>query len=464
MLQYAALQGCPLLAHILLKHPKHDADRNSSYQDINHQTALHNAVQKNDWRVTMEILKYTGNTNIPDINLNTPLHLAVMAGSKECVKLLCEKGANPNLQNNKGETALHLAYKLDEQTPETARTRDNIILNLFKCGAKTDVQDTKGNTPNAGMQSEKDLFVWEYFTRYVSTEEISNSQDCHVKHTTETVSNQTELHKAIERGVYKRADLRKIPQLVKILDCQDSQGNIALHYAAKKGFPNGYHITISLLLWGANPTIVNNQGEKPSEYCCYFNGTFCPALLHVLKQAENNWRPSEGNNIPQQRREIQPLPSHQEIEPLPLQQPRQEEQWQYQRQKRQPLPLPIQQVQTRPFLQRQQLAPVPLQQQPQFQSASQQQHLAPQQHTCFGNNNLPFAHHLIYNRITDVSFQEHIRTGVLGDLNTQDSNGNTAMHIAAKCTRGDLIQILLDARANPEIINNEGKTAFDYLP
>ena len=49
------------------------------------------------------------------------------------------------------------------------------------------------------------------------------------------------------------------------------------------------------------------------------------------------------------------------------------------------------------------------------------------------------------------------------DINAQDKDGNTPLHIAFLRKNNEAIVHLLHAKANPHILNNEGKTPLDLF-
>ena len=81
------------------------------FRDVNHNTNLHIAVLKNNYKFVNYFIKKKININIKNKNGDTPLHLAIQNGDYEIIKLLLDNGANIKIKNKKGLTPFDLADK-----------------------------------------------------------------------------------------------------------------------------------------------------------------------------------------------------------------------------------------------------------------------------------------------------------------------------------------------------------------
>lgn len=81
----------------------------------------------------------------------TPLHWAATNGNLELARLLLSYKANPNLQTNDGNTSLH-HVKINKK-----KDKEAIIKLLLEHGARTDIANTAGITPDQVVPA-KSLF------------------------------------------------------------------------------------------------------------------------------------------------------------------------------------------------------------------------------------------------------------------------------------------------------------------
>lgn len=178
----------------------------------------------------------------PDVNLNeridgrTMLHCAAAALHSTNSNLLLERGLDPNIQDHQGRTPLHLA------TPQ--KDGVNLARLLLARGARADARDQKGVTALMHSQPE-----------------------------------------AIKLLVDKGADLT----------AQDSDGNTALHWAARQKAVNAAAL---LLYLGATPEVQNGAGKTPL-YLAVENSDL--AMTELLLRAGSNPDSSDsGGTTPRQ--------------------------------------------------------------------------------------------------------------------------------------------------------------------
>ncbi|XP_042262853.1 serine/threonine-protein phosphatase 6 regulatory ankyrin repeat subunit C isoform X1 [Thunnus maccoyii] len=102
-------------------------------------TALHMACHMGQDTVATELVNYGANINQPNYHSNTPLHLAAASSSGVlCLELLINNGADVNMQNKEGKIPLHMAAMHGRFTGSQI---------LIQNGGEIDCADTYGNTP-----------------------------------------------------------------------------------------------------------------------------------------------------------------------------------------------------------------------------------------------------------------------------------------------------------------------------
>ena len=121
---------------------RHGAD--VSLANVNGQTALHIAVERNAIQTASQLIAYKAAINAHDNHGNTPLHLS---SHIKMVKLLVNAKANINAINNKGQTPLFYSYN------------EGIKQFLVSKGADARIVDKKGNTALHYVKSKEGVNV-----------------------------------------------------------------------------------------------------------------------------------------------------------------------------------------------------------------------------------------------------------------------------------------------------------------
>lgn len=187
----------------------------------------------------MELIISKGaDVNIRDKDGNTPLHLV------EClslVKCLVKNGADINARNYEGSTPLH--------------TNSNfpVVEYLIEKGADIHAINNEGYTP---LHLAKSVFIAEYLME----------QGADVKAVTN--NGKTMLHSVAEFTTYYDSYSNDAPSLIRFyiskgvnVNATDKNGDTALHLCVKNN-----DLGIYLLEEGANLDAVNNEGKKPMDY------------------------------------------------------------------------------------------------------------------------------------------------------------------------------------------------------
>jgi len=193
------------------------------------------------------LLAHGADPHIVDENGNTVLHEAVDFMALEEVKLLLRAGCDANKQNKSGLTALHVVLvnmAEDEQKSVWERNHTlKIALELLN-HTDIDIKDAQNRTP---LRILSDALVL-YFKRMYETQGIC----------------------ALFQELLKR---NCDP------NCQDVQGNTALHGFAESISPELAPFASQLLEYGTDIAIHNKQGKS-------FYSMFCkyPSLKHYMPQ------------------------------------------------------------------------------------------------------------------------------------------------------------------------------------
>ena len=95
------------------------------------------AVNRGHKEIVGLLIAEGANVNMKNNFGSTPLHHAASKGYKEIVELLIMAGADVNGKMNNGITPLGSASFIHERTPDSKKTKNDIITLLRKHGAKT---------------------------------------------------------------------------------------------------------------------------------------------------------------------------------------------------------------------------------------------------------------------------------------------------------------------------------------
>ena len=98
---------------------------------------IHYASRKGNIEVVRQQIAAGTDVNVKNNFGSTPLHVAASNGHKEIVELLIIAGADVNGKMNNGITPLGSASFIHERTPDSKKTKNDIITLLRKHGAKT---------------------------------------------------------------------------------------------------------------------------------------------------------------------------------------------------------------------------------------------------------------------------------------------------------------------------------------
>ena len=239
-------------------------------------TLLHEAAFEDKSEIVKILLKYHADVNARDWAGMTPLHRAAEKGGQETIGLLIAGGAEVNALGLSGGTPLFRAVENDNLEAAKTLIQNKALVNLAVRMCRTPIYQAaiEGKTAIVRLL-------------------MDNGADPNEKENEKKAI----LHQVInglEFFDFKKPDkesdrieiVRMLLPKLKSIDSMDSNGNTALHLAAKRGF---LEITRLLVSAGSDVNAVNrntNAGEtktrlkellKPAEY-----GHQAPLLIAVL--------------------------------------------------------------------------------------------------------------------------------------------------------------------------------------
>uniref|UniRef100_A0A8C9X2X4 Ankyrin repeat domain 52 n=1 Tax=Sander lucioperca TaxID=283035 RepID=A0A8C9X2X4_SANLU len=259
-------------------------------------TALHMACHTGQDAVATELVNCGANINQPNYNGSTPLHLSAASSSGVlCLELLINNGADVNVQNKEGKSPLHMASMHGRFTGSQI---------LIQNGAEIDCADMFGNTPlHVAARYGQELLVSTLLTNGADKTRqgihgmlplhlavLYGFPDCcrkllsnghfyimpsQVPSTGDDINflddhGRTCLHAAASGGNVDCLNLL-LNSAAAELDVKDHLGRSPLHYAAANG---NSQCTISLVRAGAEVNELDLTGCSPLHYAAASH-TFC---------------------------------------------------------------------------------------------------------------------------------------------------------------------------------------------
>jgi ankyrin repeat protein len=284
--------------------------------DYTRMTALHFAAIGGHEEVVAYLLENGAQVEQQDGHGYTPLMYASEGGHLRVVLLLLEhmgeqvQGLEVTDERDYGRTALHLAV---------ARGHDEVVIALLRHGARADTRDLRGKSAIMTTLDQGDLKMMGLLVDHLGTQALQERDD----------EGRSLLHIAVERrNIYRRRREDGVPYLLSqglVPNLRDNQGETALMYAAR-GISTGPDMEImqtlldymdgeglderdnagwtalhfavhhgrpanvrALLVAGADPTIMDNQGRVSREIEAVRYQKQCAASFSVSKNA---WCPS----------------------------------------------------------------------------------------------------------------------------------------------------------------------------
>ncbi len=301
----ASLSGKKNMVRLLLNN---GADTNLKNKNKNKKTPIITASMKGHTDIVKILLEYGTDPNVVGLNKITALQSAVAMNHKDIVKLLLKHGVNTELKSKDGLTALHIAIikkyisiaKLLIENKANVHAKDDkgilalhmaagisgghrIVTLLIEKGANIDAKSLRGVTALA-LSVHKDnpkstmVLINKGADLYVEDDRgLTVLHDIVVKEKIELV--ELLIRKGVSFNIGTRnqnitplmlAVHSKNLKITKILlesgveiDAQNEVGFTALHSAVDYG---NQEITELLLQYGANPSVLSQEGISPIAY------------------------------------------------------------------------------------------------------------------------------------------------------------------------------------------------------
>lgn len=220
-----------------------------------------------------------------DVQLGrTPLMLAAAGGHTRLVDALLQAGADPNRTDDHGEESPQRPGAFWMRDDSRGRTPLHlaaegghvlVIERLLAAGADPSLADRQKETPLTLAASIGDAASARAL--------IAAGADPNQR----GAGRRTPLHACLENGGHAAAGL--LIEAGAKLDLKSGEGDTALHIAALLDLTE---IVEELLAAGANPTVKNREGERPSAR------PFEQPLVARLREAESSWA-AEGRSAPE---------------------------------------------------------------------------------------------------------------------------------------------------------------------
>jgi ankyrin repeat protein len=299
-LHYSCYHNSIAFTSLLISHGA-NIDRVSERGD----TPLDYAIEGGHLEIIKLLIKFGSDVNLCDGNDWSPLHNSAEMSGKvaiDIIKLLLDSGANPNRKSKCGQypydaaqdthvkallftaktEALPLGNVLKDsennslkenmRVKETAlhhsvTTNDKVtMLKLLSAGSRVDTQDNHGNTPlhNASYHNSVELLA------------ILLDQEGSVRALgLRSSEGDTPLDYACTNG---HIDIAKmVVNGGAVINSQDNRGWSALHNSCTKKHKNGDQLVQFLLDSGADPFLVNSEGQRA------FDITLENSIKYILK-------------------------------------------------------------------------------------------------------------------------------------------------------------------------------------
>uniref|UniRef100_A0A3B4GXD1 Serine/threonine-protein phosphatase 6 regulatory ankyrin repeat subunit C-like n=1 Tax=Pundamilia nyererei TaxID=303518 RepID=A0A3B4GXD1_9CICH len=233
-------------------------------------TALHMACHTGQDTVATELVNSGASINQPNYNGNTPLHLAAASSSGVlCLELLVNNGADVNVQNKKDMSPLHMAAMHGRFTGSQI---------LIQNGSKIDCVDSNGNAPlHVAARHGQELLVSTLLTNGADKgrQGINGMLPLHLA---ALYGFPDCCRKLLSNGqFYNMAPMLTNDQSVGFdINMLDDHGRTCLHAAASGGNVECVNLLLSS---GAELDIKDNLGRSPLHYAAANGNSQCTISL-----------------------------------------------------------------------------------------------------------------------------------------------------------------------------------------
>ncbi|KAM9859110.1 serine/threonine-protein phosphatase 6 regulatory ankyrin repeat subunit C [Aulostomus maculatus] len=235
-------------------------------------TALHMACHTGQDNVATELVNCGANINQPNYHSNTPLHLAAASSSGVlCLELLINNGADVTMQNKEGKTPLHMAAMHGRFTGSQI---------LIQNGGEIDCVDIYGNSPlHVAARYGQELLISTLLTNGAdkSRQGIHGMLPLHL---TALFGFPDCCRKLLCNGQFYQMVPTltgdQIPVMGFDINTTDDHGRTCLHAAASGGNVDCLNLLISS---GAELDVKDNLGRSPLHYAAAYGNSQCTITL-----------------------------------------------------------------------------------------------------------------------------------------------------------------------------------------
>lgn len=265
----AASRGDAQVAQWLL-----DNGARTNAQETSGSTSLHIAIRNGNYDIAKLLLSHGANINARDNLMKTPLLIQISPTSahkaSDFYTLLLQNGAATRVQDSYGDTPLHIATLTGQSI--------DVLTMLNENGAELDAQNKDGKTPLLIAIQKKNASHIEFYARNranINTEDNKGQSPlkealCASEKFLETIVTRNNVEEANSLGdtplhvaIKENATLTKIQYILSLMDDVDSrnaQGNTPLYLSVLKNRPK---LGALLFAKGANVFITNIKNQSP---------------------------------------------------------------------------------------------------------------------------------------------------------------------------------------------------------
>ncbi|XP_069692913.1 uncharacterized protein [Periplaneta americana] len=232
----------------------------SGDKDATGRTALHVAANQNNLDIVKYLYENGGHKvcNRSCIIQETPLHIAASYGRYNNVKFLAERAIHVDVADNKGNTALHNALVFGKSV--------DVIKCLVEAGANIYKENNRGETALHLAADSNKMEILNYFAEKRANFNIQNKRGI------------TPLHRVAEEG--NMTVIRYLMERCSNIDTQDKDGDSSLLYAARKG--NTEVVNYLIETAGVMVSVCNRSGNN-ALHCAAESGNL-ELVKYLLKK------------------------------------------------------------------------------------------------------------------------------------------------------------------------------------
>lgn len=223
---------------------------NPTLRDLYEQTPLHIAASKNDVQIVKRLLETVEKVDVLDLYERTPLFCAAESGNEDVLRLLLSFGANPNMVNKEGISPLWIATKNENEACIEAL----LLESRFRTGRDIDVDLVDPFRRQTALHVAAKKGSAKIVEWLINSGSDAERMD---------VFQKTPLLIAVEKGHSSTVSFL-LKRGVSVTASGHRRFSV-LHISAKAGYLD---ITKTLLLWEVDIEAKNDEGDTPLMLAC----------------------------------------------------------------------------------------------------------------------------------------------------------------------------------------------------